>query len=173
MDCTFERLRSKEAPELLWMARKAIETVIATVPEFEGRAERAISVFPNLTEPAMMAMFRSAVEDPSFYFLIARDEGAAPIGHSIFSMKTDSAGKRYGSFFTRYVVAEHRREGVASRMLEIAERWLSEEGAEYLSAQTHVTNSALQGLFRSKGYQVLGAKPGAKVPMLELRKELT
>ncbi len=173
MDCTFERLRSREAPELVWMAEKAIETVLATVPEFEGQAERAVAVFPNLTVPAMTAMFQSAVEDPRFHFLIARDEGAAPIGHSIFSMKTDPAGKTYGSFFTRYVVPQHRREGVATRMLEIAECWLSEGGAEYLTAQTHVTNLALQGLFRSRGYRVLGAKPGAKVPMLELRKETT
>jgi len=170
VNATFERLRSREAPELVWMARMAVETVIATVPEFEGSAERARAVFPNLTEPAMLAMFRSAVEDPSFHFLVARDEGGAPIGHSIFSMKTDPAGSRYGSFYTRYVAPEHRRKGVASRMLEIAERWFSDGGAQYLSAQTHVTNLALQGLFRSRGYQVLGVKPGTKVPMLEIRK---
>ena len=171
MDYTFERLRSKEAPDLVWMAHRAIETVISTVPECEGKPERAITVFPNLTEPAMVDMFRSAVEDPDFYFLIVRDEGGAPIAHSIFSLKTDAALRKYGSFYTRYVLPEHRRKGVASRMLEIAEGWFAGVAAEYLSAQTHVSNRALQALFQSRGYQVLGLKPDAKIPMLELRKD--
>jgi GNAT superfamily N-acetyltransferase len=75
----------------------------------------------------------------------------------------------YGSFFSHYLAPEHRRFGIASRLLASAEEWMVALGSKYAKAQTHVKNIKAQNLFRKCGYHVTGSLIG-RWPYYELKK---
>lgn len=168
---TIRRITDATAPELDTMVRKAMQTVLETAPEFKGREEFAKSAFPNFDFDSMKSMFQEAVVLSTYQFLWVEDEDRRFVGHSIFSIKTESDGRKFCSFYTRYVEPEHRRKGVGERLLSKAEDWSREQGAAYMLAQTHVTNLPLQSLFRKNGFQVFGPD-NSGYPHYALRKEV-
>ena len=150
---------------------RCMETVLETVPEFNNDPMMARDALPNFTFEEMKSKILGATHDPHHKIIVASAMDGEMMGHSIFSIKKDSDGFTYGSFFSRYIAPEHRRMGLASRLLEEAEGWMKEMGAQYSQAQTHVKNYKLQNLFRKFGYKVTGPKM-AKWPYYELKKDL-
>ena len=52
-----------------------------------------------------------------------------------------------------YVVASHRRQGIAKQLMQTAADYGRETGAVRLALATQITNSAAQALYKSLGYQ--------------------
>ena len=152
------------------MVRWCIETVLATVPEFEGSPEKARAAIPNLTHADMKAMIQADFARPTHRFLVAVDASDRLVGHSMISCKRDDEGLRFGYFFTRYVEPAHRRQGVGSRLLAEALTWFDEQGWDYLLAHTHATNDAARGLFERHGFRVIDRQE-TPWPSLTLRRD--
>ena len=94
------------------------------------------------------------------------------LGHAIFSLKTDDNEKKYGFCFSRYVIPEARKFGVASQLLKEQEVFWKNNHAEYIIAQTHQQNVKLQNLFLKHGYEMTGPKKGNHYSYFELLKSL-
>jgi len=162
----------KELPqEVDLVVHRCMHTVLETIPEFQGDAELALKTFPNFTFEQMKKMILDSLEKPNHRILVAVDNEQKVHGHAIFSHKMDEQGTSYGFCFSRFVDPEHRRKGLAERLLQAAEQWWKENGAQYAVASTHVTNHKLQGLFLKNGYTMSEPKKG-KLEMVGLRKEL-
>ena len=51
------------------------------------------------------------------------------------------------------VLPAHRGRGLGGRMLDMAIDWFDEMNAEYAEAHTHPSNTPLQNLFASRGFE--------------------
>jgi [ribosomal protein S18]-alanine N-acetyltransferase len=69
------------------------------------------------------------------------------------------SGEFMGHIITIDVLAEARRSGLGSRLLEAAEVKLKETGCGYVSLETAVDNQAALRLYKKHGYSVLKVLP--------------
>jgi ribosomal protein S18 acetylase RimI-like enzyme len=136
------------------VTRMCMTTVLDTVPEFEHDEERARRSLPNFTFERMRDMIRADLSRPTHRFLVAIDADGRVVGHSMISRKTTPEGRRFGYFFSRYVEPEHRKKGVAARLLEEALAWFGGYDWDYLLAHTHSSNEPLRRLFERHGFRV-------------------
>jgi GNAT superfamily N-acetyltransferase len=144
--------------------------VLETIPEFRGSEEIARTHLPNFTMEAMSGMIRADLYDPAKRIMLAiADERI--VGQALYSVKTDEEGRRYGFCFSRYVLPEYRRKGIARKLLADALEWFKEKGASYAIAQTHITNIPLQHLFEREGFTISEPQPGPW-QYYELKKEI-
>ena len=86
---------------------------------------------------------------------VARGPGAELVGHTIVRIEQEPPGPPYGLFSTTQVVEEARRAGVASRLLDRGERWMSEHGLERAATHTAHDNAGLIALYAQRGYEIV------------------
>jgi ribosomal protein S18 acetylase RimI-like enzyme len=108
----------------------------------------------------MAEMIRNDLSDPAKRIMVAVDANVI-VGQALYSIKQDTDGRTYGFCFSRYVIPEQRRRGIASQLLREAIDWFRSSGAEYIIAQTHVSNTPLQQLFTNFGFTISGPFSGA------------
>lgn len=88
--------------------------------------------------------------DPGFGAVWVADQGHdRVVGHSI--VRDEGAT---GLVSTTWVHPEHRRRGVADRLLDHGERWLMARGATTLATNTAHDNTPLIRLFARRGYAI-------------------
>ena len=163
---------NKQSPEELdLVTSRSMETVLETIPEFDKNPEKALNVFTNFTHDQMSAMFQSVFDNPDHEILVAEDlESGSLLGHTIFSVKTDDEGIRYGFGFSMYVDPQARRRGVGKSLLDAQEAWWSKKSISYALGQTHIENKKLQSLFTRQGFKISGPMKGEHFKYFELRK---
>ncbi|HET9137314.1 MAG TPA: GNAT family N-acetyltransferase, partial [Candidatus Kapabacteria bacterium] len=110
---------------------------------------------PNFTFDQMQQMIRNDFHDPAKRIVIATIDGVV-VGQSLYSVKTDEAGKVYGFCFSRYVKPDFRRKGVARALLADSIKWFQDRNASYILAHTHTGNDKLQSLFKEFGFVLEG-----------------
>ncbi len=146
-------------------------TVLETIPEFEGDARRAQEALPNFTFEQMRAMLEGDCRNDAYRIMAAVNEAERVCGYSAYSLKRNPDGKLYGYLFSRGIDPRYRRRGIATRLFEEAELWFRDEGAEYIQAETHITNVALRTLLEKHGFSLSGPFKGLWSYYI-LRKEL-
>lgn len=159
--------------EVSLIAYRTMETVLETIPEFEGRADYALKAFSNFTHGQMRAMIEKDFNNPAHRIIVAIDKSSGQVvGHSIFSIKVDDDSRKYGFCFSRYIQKSFRKKGIASQMLVLQEKWWREKGASYIVAHTHQSNIKLQKLFQKYGFQKEGPFQGSHFSYFKLEKSL-
>ena len=153
------------------VTRLCMSTVLETIPEFGGDVGRAHAILTNFTVEQMRTMLENASRNDAHRIMAAIDESGHACGYSIYSLRHDPDGKLYGYLFSRGIVPEWRRRGIATQLLAIAEEWFGHEHAEYIQAETHVTNVALRTLLERQGFTASGPFEG-NWPYYILHKEL-
>ena len=152
---------------------RAMETVLETIPEFEGKKENALKIWSNFTFEKMKAMFVKDFDSAAHrIFVIVDDLTKNVVGHAICSYKSDDDAKRYGFCYSRYIHPGFRRQGLAHKLLNEQELWWREKSAEYVIAQTHETNIKLKNLFVQNGFDVKGPVKGELYNYYVLKKYL-
>ena len=173
MKFTIRDIDIRNDEEINLVVSRTMETVLETIPEFEGSAEIALSVFANFTHEQMKAMIQKDFDNPNHRILVAeKDSTNEVVAHAIFSIKEDDDGKKFGFCFSRFVKMSERRNGVADSLLKLQEKWWIERCAEYVVAQTHVKNLKLQKLFEKNGYEKEGPINGGHYSYFKLFKTL-
>jgi ribosomal protein S18 acetylase RimI-like enzyme len=163
-------LDTSSADEVDTVTRMCMTTVLDTIPEFQHDEERARKSLPNFTFAGMRDMIRGDFGKPTHRFLVAVAEDGRVVGHSMISRKVTPSGERFGYFFSRYVAPEHRRKGLASRLMEAALAWFAESPWDFLLAETHAANRPLRLLFERSGFRVV-ARRETPWPSLTLRRD--
>jgi GNAT superfamily N-acetyltransferase len=172
MTIFLREINKENEHELALVTQRCMETVLETIPEFEGNPEKARLAFGNFTFAQMKEMIQGTLSSAVHRNLAAVDSDSDElVGHALFSIKIDSDGKKYGFCYSRYIVPAYRKKGIASMLLSQAEEWWTSLKAEYVVAHTHVSNLALQCLFQKHGFTLSEVKQG-KFPYYELRKML-
>ena len=125
----------------LWESRPELRIDPARVPDF-GFASTA-------------KLYRAGVENPNQRYLIALDTDANIVGHSIIGLRTGEGDDRYGYFWSRYVLPNHRRKGLAARFMAEALDWFRDKGVKRAEVHVHHTNISLRNLFEKNGFKIV------------------
>ncbi|MEN0063079.1 MAG: GNAT family N-acetyltransferase [Myxococcota bacterium] len=124
----------------LWESRPEMRVDPATMPHFGFAAHRRI--------------ITAGADNPQQQYLVARDPEARIVGHSIVVLRRDEANTPYGYFWSRYVLPNYRRQGLARQFLRRNLDWLKERRVSHADVHIHVDNTPLRGLFESEGFRV-------------------
>jgi len=165
----YNRLNSGEMDLIV---NRCMETVLETAPEFKGDPDLVLQAFPNFTFKQMKEMLESHLDDPNRRILVVEDDNKNIQGHFIFSIKKDNKGIRYGATYTIYIHSEHRRKGLAQKLLNMGEKWWKEKRAEYAFSSTHVTNIKTQKFYLKNGYIMSKNTTCDVLQMYDLKKDL-
>ncbi len=142
--------------EVNTIASFSLLTILETLPE----ARLDPTIVPNLSIQEMAQMYRGDLGRTDRRYFLAQDDDGRIVGHAIALLRTDDSGLLHGYSYTRYVLPQHRRQGVARQLLHAAKRWWWEQGVVYVLAHTHPTNLSLQRLFLSEGFVIAGQQSG-------------
>ncbi len=63
------------------------------------------------------------------------------------------SGDRYGHIFLIYVMANHRRQGLATALIEEGKHWLSSQGYHQIGLQVFDRNQGAQKLYHKLGFK--------------------
>ena len=135
--------------DIATMSSFSILTILETLPE--TRIDP--SIVPNFSHEAMASMYRKGLKNPDHRYLVATNEESLIVGHTIYLLRRNDRGATYGYLYTRYVLPAHRGQGLGGRMLDMALDWFKEMNAEWAEAHTHPSNTKLQKLFASRGFE--------------------
>ena len=149
------------------MSSFSILTLLETLPE----VRRDPSIVPGFSHQEMASMYRKGLNNPDHRYVVVMTEDAFVVGHGIYLLRQNEAGTKYGYLYTRYVLPAHRGQGLGGRMLDMALDWFDEMNAEYAEAHTHPSNTPLQNLFASRGFEKGPIQQGQWASIL-LRKPL-
>ena len=124
---------------------------------WESRPELRInpSRIPDFGFEQIEQMYRAGLANSNQRYLIALDEDANIVGHSIIALRTDEKGKQYGYFWSRYVLPGHRRKGIGSRFLEEALTWFREQGVDRAEVHVHLGNVILRHFYQSNDFSLI------------------
>jgi GNAT superfamily N-acetyltransferase len=87
--------------------------------------------------------------------LLATADDGEIIGHTIVRRESGGSGPDYGLIATTYVVPVARRSGVAHRLLEAGENWITAQGLRSAATWTSESNARLLGLYFGHGYAIV------------------
>lgn len=80
---------------------------------------------------------------------VARPVACLWLGNAI----DQEAGDRHGYILGLYVMPEHRRRGIATALLRLAQDWARQRGDRKIGLQVFANNTAALALYRKLGYQ--------------------
>ncbi len=87
-------------------------------------------------------------------YLAEKVDGAV-IGHVIVRVDRDENGQEIGLFATTYIEPEHRRYGIATKLLKQGEQWMVRQGMKTAVTYTDKDNEKLQKLYIGQGYEMM------------------
>ncbi len=141
----------------LWESRPEMRVDPRTLPDFGFDAHRK--------------MYRAGMSDPKHQYLLALDSEARIAGHSVVVVRHTEGDQPYGYFWSRYVLPQFRRQGLARRFLRLALEWFAQQPVAYAEVHIHTENAPLRQLFESQGFSVVDRRKDAWT-YLVLRRDL-
>ena len=143
-----------------------------TIWESRPELRRDPATAPGYGWSETQARYRAGVRSDGQRYLVALDPDGNLVGHSIVVLRTDADGRRFGYFWSRYVLPAHRRNGLATRFLSDAMAWFASQNARYAEVHIHTENKALRAMFEGKGFAVVDRGRDDTWSWLVLRRDL-
>ncbi len=140
----------------LWESRPELRVDPASIKDFGFESHRKLYI--------------AGATQPNAKCLIALDSEAKIVGHSVVVVRHQDS-EPYGYFWSRYVLPQYRRQGLARTFLQEALAWFQSQGAAWAEVHIHVENTSLRKLFESEGFAVADRRTD-KWTYLVLRKPL-
>ena len=147
--------------------------VFSTMTLWESRPELRVDPdsIADFGFEAHRKLYLAGADQPNTKSLIALDKDAKIVGHSVVVLR-HKEGQPYGYFWSRYVLPQYRRQGLARTFLKEALSWFQSQGASWAEVHIHVENGALRGMFESEGFSVIDRRTD-RWTYLVLRKDLS
>jgi len=127
----------------------------ATAADAEAVAA-LLTDFNEVHTDAVAAARRMAAMQGTETVLLALRDGVAVGLCSLHVVPFLSADHPYAEVTELYVAPEHRRRGIARRLMAAAEELARSQGAPAVYLQTGLTNDVAQAFYRSLGYADYG-----------------
>ncbi|WP_035985218.1 GNAT family N-acetyltransferase [Leptolyngbya sp. KIOST-1] len=127
----------------------------ATVVKFMERTYRELDPHQSVGHLADTVDRYLSRNTPLWWIDEARaDHTAGPVAGLWLGQATDQrSGTLHPYVLLLYVTRDHRRRGIATALLEVAEAWAQQQGHRQISLQVFSHNQAAQALYTRLGYQ--------------------
>ena len=122
--------------------------------------------------PWSAAQYREEFENNTRHFVVALDEGLSIVGYA--GVFLPSAGVA-ADILTVGVTAEHRRAGIARKLMVLITDWAVAHGANAMILEVKTDNGEAIALYESLGYEKLNVRRnyfGTGLDALVMRKDL-
>ena len=129
--------------QVIKISRKDIPDVLVLLKKILG----------DIDDAATLNILNSRMESPYFLYLYARLDGE-PVGIVEVQFRKEillSGPREYGYLPMLYVMPEARRKGVASRLLQVAQIWLKNNGAKEMWAMSGPQQEGLNPFLGKSG----------------------
>ncbi len=147
MEALIRPIASGSDEEIAWVAWRMRATLVEVLGEERGGSMYALDW---LRERVRFHLDPAQCDGGVFVAVVA--EGLA--GHTIVRRETWEDGSTFGLFSTFWVEPEHRRSGLASRLVASGERWMRERGLSIFRTWTDPGNASLIALMMHLGYRI-------------------
>ncbi len=95
-----------------------------------------------------------SVKTPLWWVDFLEEVCLSPVGCLWVGNAVDRvSGDGLGHIFLLYVAPEHRRRGIGSALVSLAENWARERGDKQISLQVFTTNKPAVNLYEQLGYE--------------------
>ena len=122
--------------------------------------------------PWSQAQYKEEFENNTRHFVVALDEGMSIVGYAGVFLPTASAA---ADILTVGVTVEHRRAGIARKLMALITDWAVDHGASAMILEVKTDNGEAISLYESLGYEKLNVRRdyfGTGLDALVMRKEL-
>lgn len=142
----------------LWESRPEMRVDPKTLPDFGFDSHRRI--------------FEAGLKNPDQRYRIAVDGEANIVGHSVVVVRHDR-DVPYGFLWSRYVLPQYRRRGLARQLLHDSLDWLKTQRGPVAYAEVHIhtENQAARRLFERERFTIVDRRT-ERWPYLVLRHDL-
>ncbi|MGB3200260.1 MAG: GNAT family N-acetyltransferase [Nodosilinea sp.] len=124
----------------------------ATVVKFMERTYTELNPHQSIGHLAATVDRYLGRETPLWW--VTPDDDTAAIAGLWLGQATDQrSGVLHPYVLLLYVLPEHRRRGIATALLTVAEAWAQQQGHHQISLQVFNHNQAAQALYKHLGYQ--------------------
>lgn len=147
---TYRPLDPRNTDELDAVVCFSIMTLWESRPEIRHNPKG----LPGYSWSETHALYRAGINSKDQRYLVALGPDGNLAGSSVVVMRTNAKGQPYGYFWSRYVLPEHRRCGMARRFLHDNLNWFRSRKAAYAEVHIHVENRLLRSLFESEKFKV-------------------
>ena len=149
-------------------------TCFAVMTIWESRPElrRDPDSTPGYSWNETNARIRAGLRGDDVRILVAVDQDGHLVGCSIVVMRHDHDGRKFGYFWSRYILPRARRQGLATRFLGDAMSWFRSKGAKYAEVHMHPKNTGPRKLFEGRKFKVADRGRDANWTWLVLRADL-
>ena len=158
----------KSEPELEALTCFSVMTIWESRPELRVDPRKA----PAYSWGGTYTRLKAGLRSTDNRYLVAVDRDGHFVGSSIVVLRTDDQGKRFGYYWSRYVLPRARRQGLATRFLVDAENWFRGKGATLAEVHIHTENHALRAVYEKRGYKVTNRGRDDVWSWVVLRKDL-
>jgi len=123
----------------------------AMVVAFMARCfhDQAASPYP----PHLVATVDTYLSDQTPLWWVAHPEALQPVAGLWLGTATDQRqGNRHSYVLLLYVEPDHRRQGLATALLQTARRWAKAQGHSHMTLQVFADNAPARALYAALGY---------------------
>ncbi len=121
--------------------------------KFLGKTYAELSGTETFTHLAEMVDYHLCSETP-LWWVERADQSASPVACLWLGNAVDQQqGDRHGYVLMLYVLPDHRRRGIATALLKIAEDWGKARGDQQIGLQVFADNTAAIALYRKLGFE--------------------
>jgi GNAT superfamily N-acetyltransferase len=124
----------------------------ARLVQYMGRTLRELGAVDDLGQVATAVEAHLAPETP-LWWVFADDNTHSPVACLWLGNAQDQRwGDRHAYILLLYVDPPHRRRGIATALLAVAEQWATVRGDRRIGLQVFTDNSAARRLYERQGY---------------------
>lgn len=143
---TIRPLDPQSEAEIELVARRMRATLMEVVGAARGEAMYSLDWLQD-----RVRFHLDPARSTAAVYLAVRPDGTIA-GHTIVRIEEEEGRAPFGLFSTTYVAAEHRRQGVATALLEKGEAWIRAQGLGESATYTARDNEPLIEHYRRHGY---------------------
>ena len=113
--------------------------------------------FPNSPEE-MKARLEELLNHPDYHAIVAERNGVVIGMLGLFLGRKFEKKDLFGRILTMAVDKEYRYKGIGGYLMEEAEKWLKDKGANLLVIYSGENSSSAHGFYRQQGFQKSGVR---------------
>lgn len=145
-------LNAADEEEWAQWVHRYLQTQLENVPEWENNPQRARAAVPGLSFEPLSKQLQQ--QSSSLFLRLVAEEDRELLGQVLAEKRKEVDGA-YLYIHNLYILADYRRKGKGTALLQAALDWGKELGLKEAYIAFHLKNASIQALLKGLGFQAL------------------